>query len=49
VLSNFIRLLTGHPVEIVFRQPEQPVIPPSCAPEVPQGWLWVPENNHWTK
>lgn len=49
VLGNFIRLLTGHPVEIVFQPSEQPVFPPSCQPDIPQGWTYNPDNGQWTK
>lgn len=49
VLGNFVRLLTGHPVEIVFAPPESAVLPPSCSPEAPQGWSFNPQNGHWTK
>lgn len=49
VLGNFVRSLTGEPVEIRFETPENVVIPPSCNPEVPQGWWWDTANNHWTK
>ncbi len=49
VLGNFVRLVTGHPVEIVFQEPETPVIPPSCSPDVPQGWTYNPDNNLWRK
>ncbi len=50
VLGNFIRLLTNKRVEIIFEQAtEEAAYPASCTPEVPQGWIFVPENNHWTK
>lgn len=49
VLGNFIRLLTDKQVEIVFLQAPELTYPPSCTPDVPQGWRFVPENNHWTK
>jgi hypothetical protein len=49
VLGNFIRLLTGHPVEIVFQQPEEAVLPASCQPEAPQGWTYNPDSGLWTK
>lgn len=49
VLGNFIRMLTGHPVEIVFQAAETPVIPTSCQPEVPAGWTYIPQSNLWQK
>lgn len=49
VLGNFVRLLTGKQVEIVFEQAAEAAYPVSCTPDVPQGWRFVPENNHWTK
>lgn len=49
VLGNFIRMLTGHPVEIVFQEAETPVLPPSCQPDVPQGWIYNPTGNVWQK
>jgi hypothetical protein len=49
VLGNFIRMLTGHPVEIVFQEAETPILPPSCQPEVPAGWTYNPANNLWQK
>ncbi|MEP7292493.1 MAG: DUF4230 domain-containing protein [Chloroflexota bacterium] len=49
VLGNFIQMLTGHPVEIVFQEPEEPILPASCVPETPQGWTFNPAGNLWTK
>lgn len=49
VLGNFVRLLTGHPVEVLFRQPEATVVPPSCQPEMPQNWGYDPNSNVWRK
>jgi hypothetical protein len=49
VLGNFVRLLTGHPVEIQFEQPESPIIPPSCSPALPRDWYWDTANGHWSK
>ena len=49
VLGNFVRLLTGHPVEIVFQTAESPVIPASCQPDPPQGWTYLPDSNLWYK
>lgn len=52
VLGNFIQLVTGKSVEVVFRpaDPDAPVsYPPSCNPETPQGWTFNPSNGHWEK
>ena len=49
VLGNFVRLLTGHPVEINFQQPEATELPPSCQPDVPQGWQYDAKTNSWRK
>ncbi|MBI1259290.1 MAG: DUF4230 domain-containing protein [Chloroflexi bacterium] len=49
VLGNFVRAVSGHPVEIVFQKPETPVTPPSCEPDPPQGWVYLPDRNVWSK
>jgi hypothetical protein len=49
VLGNFVRLLTGHPVEIVFQPPAATVTPPSCEPTSPEGWSYDPNSNVWRK
>jgi hypothetical protein len=49
VLGNFVRAVSGHPVNIVFQKPDKPVIPPSCQPDLPQGWLYNPDSNTWNK
>ncbi len=49
VLGNFVRLLTGHPVEIVFQQPDATITPPSCEPASPEGWAYDPNSNVWQK
>lgn len=50
VLANFVRSLTGRSVEIVFAPPTgETVYPPSCLPEIPIGWRFDTQNNHWTK
>lgn len=38
VLGNFVRLLTGRNVEIVFEAPTVNTFPQSCSPAMPQGW-----------
>ena len=49
VLGNFVRAVSGHPVDIVFQKPEKPVIPPSCQPDLPPGWTYSPDANLWYK
>ena len=49
VLGGLVRLLTGHPVEISFQQPEAAVLPSSCNPEPPQGWTRNPTDNSWSR
>ncbi len=49
VLGNFVHLLTGHPVEIQFAQPEATEMPSSCQPELPQGWNYSSDTNSWSK
>ncbi|MCC6804918.1 MAG: DUF4230 domain-containing protein [Anaerolineae bacterium] len=49
VLGNFVRLLTGHPVEIVFAEPEATVMPASCQPDQPQSWSYDPNSTVWRK
>ncbi len=50
VLGNFVRVITGHPVEIVFQPPEGDVpLPPSCQPDIPEGWSVDPNTNVWQK
>lgn len=49
VLGNFVRLLTGHPIEIIFAQTESTMMPTSCNPEPPQGWMQNPTDNSWSK
>ncbi|MDX2161325.1 MAG: DUF4230 domain-containing protein [bacterium] len=54
ILGNFVRLLTGRQVEIVFEQPAlstaepDPAYPPSCAPPVPSGWVQN-DSGQWVK
>ncbi|MEO8392954.1 MAG: DUF4230 domain-containing protein [Chloroflexota bacterium] len=49
VLGNFVRAVSGHPVDIVFQKPETPVTPPSCEPDPPAGWVFFPDTNVWNK
>jgi len=49
VLGNFVRAVSGHPVDIVFQKPETPVTPASCEPDPPAGWVYFPDRNVWNK
>lgn len=49
VLGNFVELVTGSNVEIVFETPEQPIMPPSCQPEYPAGWYQDPSTGMWVR
>jgi hypothetical protein len=49
VLGNFVNLLTGAQVEIVFEASDTAVLPPSCQPEIPQGWSFDETTRQWTK
>jgi hypothetical protein len=49
VLGNFVRLLTGRDVEIGFKPADGATMPPSCQPEVPQGWAFTQETGAWLK
>jgi hypothetical protein len=48
VLGNFIKLVTGSSVEIVFDETQQP-LPPSCQPALPDGWFQDPATGGWTR
>lgn len=50
VLGNFVRVLTGHPVEVVFQpSPEATVMPSSCQPDSPPGWTFDTAANLWRR
>lgn len=49
VLSRFVNLLTASAVEIVFEPTNDTLIPPSCAPDIPQGWSYNEEAKRWVK
>ncbi len=49
VLGNFVSLLTGAQVEIVFEGSDTAILPPSCQPEIPQGWSYDETTRQWTK
>ncbi len=48
VIANFVRALTGSNVQVVFRS-DQPALPDSCQPEIPDGWVYDAEANAWTR
>ncbi len=49
VLSNFIQIVSGRRVEILFNPTDANMIPASCEPNTPTGWVYVPENRHWSR
>jgi len=50
VLGNFIRALTGsRQVIINFRADAEGFLPSSCDPEPPPEWVYIPEENVWTR
>lgn len=49
VIANFIGITTGANVEVNFRAPSVPtVLPASCQPDTPQGWVQN-ANGTWTR
>jgi len=50
VLGNFVQIITGSSVEIVFSAPEAaPVMDASCQPQPPPGWIYDPNTSAWVK
>jgi len=49
VLENFIGIVTGEEVEVVFRPAAEAVVPASCSPESPAGWRFNAQNGNWEK
>lgn len=49
VLGNFVELVTGRPVEIIFRPATESTIPASCSPNPPAGWSLNPQSNQWQR
>lgn len=51
VITNFVAVLTGSNVEVIFAEPEDGVtpLPPSCEPDIPAGWVFDPPTNTWIK
>lgn len=47
-LETFISTLTGSNVEIMFQETDaDTVLPPSCQPQLPNGWQFDTEFNAW--
>lgn len=49
VIRNFVELLTGKKVNIIFDQPQTVILPPSCTPDVPDGWRIDEQTGQWIK
>ena len=49
VIRNFVELLTQSNVQVIFDEPETPVVPPSCVPDIPEGWLMNEQTGQWVK
>ncbi len=50
VLGNFVRALTGSQQVIInFRADAEALLPSSCDPEPPPEWVYIPEDNVWTR
>jgi hypothetical protein len=50
VIGNFVAALTGAKAQIVFKTVDGPaVLPPSCVPQVPQGWTYDATTKAWTQ
>jgi hypothetical protein len=51
VIGNFVTALTGAKVQITFKTAESNTssIPPSCRPQVPQGWMFDTEKQAWVQ
>jgi hypothetical protein len=49
VVRNFVELLTQSNVNIIFDEPTTQVLPPSCTPDIPEGWLFNEQTGQWTK
>lgn len=49
VLGNFVEMVTGSDVEIVFDSTGEMVVPPSCQPAPPAGWFLDSTTGQWTR
>jgi len=48
VLQGFVQAVTGQPVQIEFVSVENPDLPPTCDPDLPNGWQYDEETGQWT-
>ncbi len=49
-VGNFVTALTDARVSVVFTTPDgAPAAPPSCLPDIPQGWTVDPTTGSWVK
>lgn len=48
-LGNFIHLLTGSNVKVIFKDSNETILPASCTPDSPSGWLLDPVTHLWSK
>jgi Protein of unknown function (DUF4230) len=48
-LGNFIHLLTGATVNIVFKSESSAAFPTSCIPDIPEGWVLDEATYTWSK
>ncbi len=48
-LGNFIHALTGATVNIVFKESTATVLPTSCTPDIPAGWVLDAASHTWSK
>lgn len=49
VIRNFVELLTQSKVNIIFEEPTDLALPPSCTPDIPEGWLKNDQTGQWVK
>ncbi len=50
ILEDFVHILTGKPVNVVFRaMTGRPKMSESCAPDIPGGWYHDISSNVWKK
>lgn len=46
LMSNFVKALTGGEAEVTFIEAES-ILPPSCVPDLPFGWMRDDETGAW--
>ncbi|MBZ0299925.1 MAG: hypothetical protein K8J31_09300, partial [Anaerolineae bacterium] len=50
LMQSFVSALTGSDVRVTYQQADaEPTLPPSCQPQLPQGWTFDTEMNSWVK